>query len=210
MTDKVFRMPAQIHKTTWPPIWWLDRNLLSQATQDLFKKFFRRYSHSQSKENENSVAHHRTSLNHYKNHNDTLQSDTGRVKLGKIFKFSMTLVLFVCHLLITFVLIGVILLQKGEDAGAGGGSSNPFGARGGRNPLAIVTAIFGALLMINSMTIAFFMRDASDIQKRVDVTAPAVELSPNATPTPAPKTPSLPLASDGQKAPKPASAKNSQ
>ena len=71
--------------------------------------------------------------------------------------------LLVFHLLVTLVLIGVILIQRGEDAGAGGGSGGLPGARSGKNPLTRVTAILAAIFFADCLGMAILIRKDSQI-----------------------------------------------
>jgi protein translocase SecG subunit len=71
--------------------------------------------------------------------------------------------LLVFHLLVTLVLIGVILIQRGEDAGAGGGSGGLPGARSGKNPLTRVTAVLAAIFFADCLGMAILIREESKI-----------------------------------------------
>src|ERR1700682_4056244 len=71
----------------------------------------------------------------------------------------LTIFLVVLHVLISVFLILVVLVQQGKGAdlaGAfgGGGSQTAFGARGATTLLHKLTAIFFALFVITSMTLA--------------------------------------------------------
>jgi preprotein translocase subunit SecG len=71
----------------------------------------------------------------------------------------ITIFLVVLHVLISIFLILVVLVQQGKGAdlaGAfgGGGSQTAFGARGATTLLHKLTAIFFALFVITSMTLA--------------------------------------------------------
>src|SRR5579871_6413140 len=68
--------------------------------------------------------------------------------------------LLAVHVLLSMMIIGLVLLQrgKGADAGAGfgaGASGTVFGARGARTALSRATAIFAALFMLNSLALAY-------------------------------------------------------
>ncbi len=75
----------------------------------------------------------------------------------------MEAIVLAAHLVIAIVLVGVIMLQRSEGGGlgigggGGGGGAGGFGlfsARGQANALSRTTAIFAALFMITSMTLA--------------------------------------------------------
>ena len=74
----------------------------------------------------------------------------------------MRLLLLIFHLLITLTMIGVILLQKGEDASSGA-SVNPtgglFSARGSKNLLTRTTAILSGLFFLNCLVLAILVRN---------------------------------------------------
>ncbi len=75
----------------------------------------------------------------------------------------MRVFLLVFHLLVTLILIGVILVQRGEDAGAGGGSGGLPGARSGKNPLTRVTAVLAAIFFADCLGMAFLIKEESKI-----------------------------------------------
>lgn len=72
----------------------------------------------------------------------------------------MTLIITVVHILVSFALIFVVLLQKGSgaDMGAafGGSSQSLFGARGSGDFLSKATAALATIFMITSLSLAFF------------------------------------------------------
>jgi len=73
----------------------------------------------------------------------------------------VTTFLYVLHYMVCFVLILVVLLQrgKGSDIGAalgGGGSNTVFGGAGAGNFLTRLTAICAALFMVLSVALAYF------------------------------------------------------
>jgi len=73
------------------------------------------------------------------------------------------------HFIACFVLIGVVLLQrgKGADLGAslGGGSANTmFGSRGAGNFLTKITTASAITFMATSLTLSYFGYQASDIR----------------------------------------------
>lgn len=137
-------------------------------------------------------------------------------------------VLTVVQLMSAFMIIGLVLLQrgKGAEAGAGfgaGASGTVFGARGASTALSRATAIFAAVFMINSLLLAYTgTKQAAEAQPRsildeaadsapktpagvAKTPAPATAPVPGPTPVPAP-TPSptapAPAAPEGTTPPK--------
>jgi preprotein translocase subunit SecG len=113
-------------------------------------------------------------------------------------------ILTILQVLSAFVIVALVLLQrgKGADAGAGfgaGASGTVFGARGATTGLSRMTAIFAAIFMINSLCLTYlFQRDAratpASLLDKVPAnnTAPApapaqapAPIDPNAVPVPA-------------------------
>ena len=81
----------------------------------------------------------------------------------------MTTFLYVLHFLVCFVLITVVLLQrgKGSDIGAalgGGGSNTVFGARGAGNFLSKVTTASAIIFMGTSLSLAYFTTENADVR----------------------------------------------
>ena len=77
--------------------------------------------------------------------------------------------LYTLHFLVCFVLIGVVLLQrgKGADLGAslgGGGANTIFGSRGAGNFLTRITTASAIIFMGTSLTLAYFGYQNSDVQ----------------------------------------------
>ena len=77
--------------------------------------------------------------------------------------------LYVLHFLVCFVLIGVVLLQrgKGQDLGAslGGGSANTiFGSRGAGNFLTRITTASAIIFMGTSPTLSYLGYKSSDVR----------------------------------------------
>jgi preprotein translocase subunit SecG len=101
-------------------------------------------------------------------------------------------ILTILQVLSAFVIVALVLLQrgKGADAGAGfgaGASGTVFGARGATTGLSRMTAIFAAIFMFNSLCLTYlFQRDA-----RV---APTSILDKAGASTPAPAPLSVPAA----------------
>ena len=76
---------------------------------------------------------------------------------------------YALHFIACFVLVGVVLLQrgKGADLGAslGGGSANTiFGSRGAGNFLTKITTASAVTFMATSLTLSYYGYQASDIQ----------------------------------------------
>lgn len=76
---------------------------------------------------------------------------------------------YALHFIACFVLVGVVLLQrgKGADLGAslGGGSSNTmFGSRGAGNFLTKITTASAITFMATSLTLSYYGYQASDIR----------------------------------------------
>ncbi len=75
-------------------------------------------------------------------------------------------ILTILQVISAFVIVALVLLQrgKGADAGAGfgaGASGTVFGARGATTGLSRMTAVFAAIFMINSLCLTYlFQRDA--------------------------------------------------
>jgi preprotein translocase subunit SecG len=81
----------------------------------------------------------------------------------------MTTFLYVLHFLVCFVLIVVVLLQrgKGSDMGAalgGGGSNTVFGARGAGNFLSKATTASAIIFMGTSLSLAYFTTENADVR----------------------------------------------
>jgi preprotein translocase subunit SecG len=70
--------------------------------------------------------------------------------------------LTILHIIVAFVMVGVILLQsgKGAEIGAafGGSSQTVFGARGASTMLSRLTAIAATIFMVTSLTLAIMSK----------------------------------------------------
>ena len=101
-------------------------------------------------------------------------------------------ILTILQVLSAFVIVALVLLQrgKGADAGAGfgaGASGTVFGARGATTGLSRMTAIFAAIFMINSLCLTYlFQRDARATPTSLLDKVPASNPAPAAAPAPAP------------------------
>ncbi len=81
----------------------------------------------------------------------------------------MTTMLLVLHFMVCFVLITVVLLQrgKGADLGAalgGGGANTVFGSRGAGNCLTKLTTGRAILFMLTSLSLAYLGTQQSESQ----------------------------------------------
>jgi preprotein translocase subunit SecG len=98
----------------------------------------------------------------------------------------LRLILTCVQVFTSFVIVGLVLLQrgKGAEAGAGfgaGASGTVFGARGATTALSRATAVFAAIFMINSLALAY-LGTSSSRQQEVQKTI----LDEAATPPPKP------------------------
>jgi preprotein translocase subunit SecG len=102
----------------------------------------------------------------------------------------LRLILTCVQVFSAFVIIGLVLLQrgKGADAGAGfgaGASGTVFGARGATTALSRATAVFAAIFMINSLALAYLGTTAgkeNEAQKTILDEAAAPKPKPAAPP----------------------------
>ena len=82
----------------------------------------------------------------------------------------LRLILICVQVFASFVIVSLVLLQrgKGAEAGAGfgaGASGTVFGARGATTALSRATAVFAAIFMINSLALAYLGTSASKQQE---------------------------------------------
>jgi preprotein translocase subunit SecG len=106
-------------------------------------------------------------------------------------------ILTILQVLSAFIIVALVLLQrgKGADAGAGfgaGASGTVFGARGARTGLSRMTAIFAAIFMLNSLFLTYVFRDTTVAAPTSDfdrVPAASTAPAPTAVPAPAPAAP---------------------
>jgi preprotein translocase subunit SecG len=106
----------------------------------------------------------------------------------------MRIFLISLHVIVSAILIGMVLLQKGKgaDIGAafGGASQTVFGPRGAASFLAKLTTGAAILFMITSLGLALTTAKKSSIMEDVKPaqtqTAPAVPLAPPMQSAPAP------------------------
>lgn len=74
----------------------------------------------------------------------------------------MTTILIIVHVLIALLLIGTVLIQRGQGADmgvsfGGGGAQTLFGSRGSGSFLGKLTGGLAAAFMMTSLTLAFFL-----------------------------------------------------
>jgi preprotein translocase subunit SecG len=107
--------------------------------------------------------------------------------------------LIILHVLVAFVMVGVILLQsgKGAEIGAafGGSSQTVFGARGASTFLSKMTAVTATIFMVTSLALAIMSKQqnlSSTIGLDKPVAAPAAPAAPDAPATPAAPAPAAP------------------
>jgi preprotein translocase subunit SecG len=101
--------------------------------------------------------------------------------------------LTVLHILVAFIMVGVILLQsgKGAEIGAafGGSSQTVFGARGASTMLSKLTAIAATIFMVTSLTLAI-MSKQKNYSSTIGLDKPApAQAAPDTPVSPAPAKP---------------------
>ena len=91
----------------------------------------------------------------------------------------MTTILIIVHVLVAVLLIGVVLIQRGQGADmgvsfGGGGAQTLFGSRGSGSFLGKVTGGLAATFMVTSLTLAFFSQQhtGSVVERAVSDQAP--------------------------------------
>jgi len=98
------------------------------------------------------------------------------------------------HVLLAFMIIGLVLLQrgKGAEAGAGfgsGASGTVFGARGTSTLFSKLTAVFAALFFVTSLSLAYLGTrspgESNSVLERAVLTAPQSPAAPPVTVPPA-------------------------
>jgi len=105
----------------------------------------------------------------------------------------MTTMLIALHVIVGLLLIGVVLIQRGQGADmgvsfGGGGAQTLFGSRGSGSFMGKMTGGLAAAFMMTSLTLAFFsQQDAGSVVER------------NLTqPVPAETAPAVPASGNGQ------------
>lgn len=114
------------------------------------------------------------------------------------------------HILISLMIVGLVLLQrgKGADAGTGfgaGASGTVFGARGSANFLSRTTGVLAASFFVTSLALAFLSNEPREpdslIERMTPTEAPRVvpsEQDFDLPPVPAGPPPANPSGSSGQ------------
>ena len=77
--------------------------------------------------------------------------------------YNMIIVLMIFHIVVTFFMVGIILLQKGEDFGAE--SVALRGPTGGQSVFTKLTVIMGAIFMGDCLLMAALVRLESKVTK---------------------------------------------
>jgi len=102
-------------------------------------------------------------------------------------EIEMTTMLVVLHVIVGLLLIGVVLIQRGQGADmgvsfGGGGAQTLFGSRGSGSFLGKLTGGLAAAFMVTSLTLAFFTQqetgsvvDRSVAPAQSEQTTPATE-----------------------------------
>ena len=113
----------------------------------------------------------------------------------------MTTIVVIIHIIVSFALIFIVLLQHGKGAGIGaafGGSSQTvFGSTGAAPFLAKLTAVAAILFMLTSLGLTFLGRQKEASVMQGVGKPPVSQPVPAAPPSTAPPAPAAP----GQKAP---------
>jgi preprotein translocase subunit SecG len=113
----------------------------------------------------------------------------------------LRLILTCVQVFSAFVIVGLVLLQrgKGAEAGAGfgaGASGTVFGARGATTALSRATAVFAAIFMVNSLALAYMGTRAAEAPQKTILDAAAApktkSLPGSGAPSPAPPLPPAP------------------
>ncbi len=94
----------------------------------------------------------------------------------------MTILLLTVHVIVAVLLIGVVLVQRGEGADmgvsfGGGGAQTLFGSRGSGSFLGKLTGALAAVFMMTSLTLAFFSQKHVGSVVERDLSKPATEQS---------------------------------
>lgn len=107
----------------------------------------------------------------------------------------MTILLVIIHIIVSLILIGVVLIQRGKGSEMGaafGGSSSQtvFGSRGPGNFLSKLTTIAAVIFILTSFSLAFVGSDkggsSSVIPEQADVPSlPQTQEGPLSQPVPA-------------------------
>ncbi|RMH52765.1 MAG: preprotein translocase subunit SecG [Zetaproteobacteria bacterium] len=103
----------------------------------------------------------------------------------------MTTLLVTIHVIVAFLLIGVVLIQRGQGAemGAsfgGGGAQTLFGSRGSGSFLGKLTGALAGIFMLTSLTLAFFTQQHTGSVVERAVTSVPTQPGPVKRPIPIP------------------------
>ncbi|NLV25384.1 MAG: preprotein translocase subunit SecG [Deltaproteobacteria bacterium] len=114
----------------------------------------------------------------------------------------MTTFLIIVHVLVSFALIGIVLIQggKGAEIGAafGAGASNTvFGASGGKSFISRLTTMVAVVFMLTSLGLTYFYRMPgtasimpAEVSSKQETTTPAIQPKAAEAPAPTPAAPS--------------------
>ncbi len=110
----------------------------------------------------------------------------------------MIVLVVILHVLVCFIMIGVILLQagKGAEIGAafGGSSQTIFGSRGAATFLSKMTIAAATLFMLTSLGLSILSNQRSVASSIVDTLPPAATAPESAAPPAAAASPAAPAA----------------
>ncbi|NQY51609.1 MAG: preprotein translocase subunit SecG [Piscirickettsiaceae bacterium] len=108
----------------------------------------------------------------------------------------MNAIIVSVHIIVSFLLIGLILIQhgKGADAGAsslsgGGTSSSLFGSQGSASLLSKISAIIAIIFFVTSLTLAYFFGKIDRAESVVQSVSQSSIKSAEAIPKDLPKLP---------------------
>ena len=111
----------------------------------------------------------------------------------------MIVLVVILHVLVCFIMIGVILLQagKGAEVGAafGGSSQTIFGSRGAATFLSKMTIAAATLFMLTSLGLSILSNQRSVASSIVDTLPPAATAPESAATSASPAAPAAPSAS---------------
>ena len=79
----------------------------------------------------------------------------------------MITALLILHSFLVLIMIGVILLQKGESGGFVSSQTNMMTARGTKNFLTRTTAIFATLFFANALFLALLIKNNSNSKRNI-------------------------------------------
>ncbi len=85
----------------------------------------------------------------------------------------MITTLLVVHSIIVLLMIGAILLQKGESGGLVSSQNSMMSARGTKNFFTRTTAVLATLFFVNSIVLALLIK--SDVQQKASILQEAME-----------------------------------